>query len=111
MNEQAHTQARLNYERRNDAFHRRRPLTYEQILAKCALIPNTLLFNGTPIKYLLAQGAHLLKDEPEELYNYYLLEIKHYVPAEPPPPKPVIVPVKRTLLQRFIHFISNLWNN
>lgn len=102
--DRARTNARLNFERRNDAFHQRKPLTYEQILERITTIPETLTTGaGYPIKHYLAAGAKLLKNNPTELYNYYLLEVKRYVVETK---VPYVKPVKRlTRWQRFCRWL------
>ena len=76
--EKAERNVRLGVEKMIDRFYQRKPLTLEEIKQK-ALAVKGQTDAGIPISVLLIKGAELLKDNPVELYNFYLTEIKPYL--------------------------------
>jgi len=74
----AEIKARLNIEKKLDQQYGRKPLTYEEIIEKAYTIKSFQKTPSGPVPTatFLVLGADRFKDDPEELYNYYLLEIK-----------------------------------
>lgn len=85
--EKAERNARLFIEKHIlDPYYGRKPLGLEEIKEKALSITAAKQTEaGIPISVLLATGADFLKDNPVELYNYYLTEIKPHLPNAPVP--------------------------
>lgn len=78
--ERAERNVRLGIEKMLDYFYGRKPLNLEEIKVAAAAIPDDVQTDaGIPISILLIKGAELLKDNPSELYNFYLTEIKPHL--------------------------------
>lgn len=73
--ENAERNARLGIEKMLDRYYGRKPLTLEEI-KKEAVRVTAQTEAGIPVSLLLIKGAEILKDNPIELYNFYLTEIK-----------------------------------
>jgi hypothetical protein len=81
--DQAARTARLNIEKRNENLHRRTPPTIEQIAELIRTISDGYHTNdGRSIRPFLLAGAQRFAHDRAELYNFYLLEIKPYLPTK-----------------------------